>query len=238
MSQYLTKLPAEGFRYDGKPTRPVTAWSYSAWSMFEECPLRHYGVRVLGYPDPPSKALLHGRKVHKDAEEFLKNPRAELPKSIASFDKLAHQLRDMNPYVELSLQFRSDWTLSTKGNFGDDVWLRSAWDWAVHYPDNHLDLGDWKTGKRYDSNDEQLELFALTGMLKLRAQTVETRLWYVDSGLEITAQFDAKDKGALLSKWTARANAMLSATEFHPKPSAKCTYCPLSKHKGGPCVAG
>lgn len=239
MNQYLLTVPPEGLRYDGKPIRPVTAWSYSALAQFEECQLRHYGVKVLGYPDPPSKALLHGRKVHKEAEEFLKNPRAEVPKSIEKFARLATQLRSLDPYVELQLVFKSDWSESRQGWFGKDVWLRSAWDWGVAYPDKHLDLGDWKTGRRYDSNDEQLELFSLTGMLKLGAQTVTTRLWYVDSGLEITADFNARDKAALLSKWTARANKMLSTTEFHPKPSDKCGFCPLSsKHKGGPCRAG
>lgn len=235
----LLKLPPPGQRYDGKPVRPVTAWSYSALAVFEECPQRFLACKILGYPDPPGPALLKGRKVHKEAEDFLKVPSAPIPKSIQQFERLATQLRTLNPYVELQITFRSDWSLGTKGWFGDDVWLRVAWDWAVHYEhDRHADLGDWKTGKRYDSNDEQLELFALTGMLKLRAQTVTTRLWYVESGLEIVGSFDAKDKGALLSKWTERANKMLHATSYPPRPNKNCGFCPVSSRKGGPCAEG
>lgn len=239
MNQYLLTVPPEGLRYDGKPIRPVTAWSYSALAQFEECPLRHYGVKVLGYPDPPSKALKEGRKVHEEGDEFLKQPRAPLPKRYAKFDKLMHQLRDLGAYPALKIVYKQDWTESREGWFGKDVWLRLEWDSGVVYGDGHVDIIDFKTGRRYASNDEQLELYALTAMLKFRAKTVSTRLWYLDSGLEIPAHFDASQAGAIMSKWTARANRMLSTTEFHPKPSDKCGFCPLSsKHKGGPCRAG
>lgn len=224
-------------RYDGKPIRPVKTWSYSALSVFEECPLRYYETKVLGYPDPPSPALLKGRKVHKAAEDYLKTPGAPLPKELSKFSRLAAQLKELNPYVELQMTFRNDWTPGQTGWFGNDAWLRAAWDAGVVYDDKHVDVVDWKGGKRYDSNDEQLELFALTAMIKFNAKTVETRLWYIDNGLEVTAQFDAKDKGALLSKWDAKAKKLMNNREWLPRPGSHCRFCPLNPANGGPCRA-
>lgn len=236
----LTHLPADGMRYDGKPRRPVTAWSYSALSTYEECPLRFYAVKHLGYPDPPSKALLNGRKVHEAGDEYLKQPRAPLPKSYEKFAGLMKQLRDLGAYPALKIVYKQDWTESRKGWFGDDVWLRLEWDSGVVYGDGHVDIVDFKTGKRYDSNDEQLQLYALSAFLKFKAQTVSTRLWYLDSGLEVVDTFTSTEAPRMLSSWTDRARKMLDPNQvFSPKPGPKCTYCPLSsRHKGGPCSAG
>lgn len=241
----LLKLPPPGQRYDGKPVKQVKAWSHSAVTFFEDCPQRFYAVRILGWPDPPSKALLNGRKVHEAGAEYLKVPSAPLPAAYKKFDGLMAQVRALDADADVKMTFTQSWSLGTKGWFGDDVWMRLEWDAAVRYADKTADIVDFKTGKRYDDkNDDQMELYALSAFIKYRSPEVMTRLWYLDSGLEIVGPggnkqpYKIEQAGALMSKWTERANKMLHATSFPPRPNKFCEYCPVSSRKGGPCAEG
>lgn len=235
----LLKIPPYGYRYDGKPVKPVRAWSHSAVTSFEDCPQRFYAVRILGFPDPPSKALLNGRKVHQAGAEYLQVPGTPLPATYRHFGGMMEHLRKLGAYADLKMQFREGWELHRGSNFDPEVWLRLEWDAGVVYEDKTADIIDFKTGKRYDDkNDDQMELYALSAFLKFRVDVAQTRLWYLDSGLEVRATFTRDHAPALMSKWTERAMQMLNAKDYPPRPNKMCQYCPVSKHKGGPCAEG
>jgi len=236
----LLKLPPSGYRYDGKPVKPVTAWSASAVAFYEDCPQRFYAVRILGWPDPPSPALLKGRKVHEAGAHYLQMPGSPLPDYYKHFADGMAYMRKAGAYADLKMTFTPSWEVRRGGWFDKDVWMRLEWDAGIVYPDKTADIVDFKTGKRYDDkNDDQMELYGVSAFQKFRAPEVQTRLWYLDSGLEVTASFKLAEAPKLMSKWTARAQKMLSATIYPPRPNKFCNYCPLSsKHKGGPCAEG
>lgn len=242
----LLKLPPPGYRYDGKPVKPVVAWSHSAITSYEDCPQRFYAVRILGWPDPPGPALIKGRRVHEAGANYLQVPNSPLPNEYKRFAGLMEQLRSLNPYADLKMTFTPRWSLGREGWFGKDVWLRLEWDAGVVYQsDRHADIVDFKTGKRYDDkNDDQMELYALSAFIKFRSPAVLTRLWYLDSGIEIVGPGDNRkpytidQMTPLLNKWNQRANAMLNATSYPPRPNKFCEYCPVSSRKGGPCAEG
>lgn len=208
-------------------------WSYSALSLFEECPKRYYHVKLVkDVADPKSPALFNGLKVHREGEDYLRTPSiTTVPKSFATFERLMQDLKTLNPYVELKIGINSNWTVNPKGWSG--AWMLGAYDATVVYNDEpkHVDMIDFKTGKRYDSNDEQLELYALTAFLKWKPETVGTRLWYVDSGLEIVNEFRADQVPTLLSKWDAKARRLFNETAWNAKPSDKCKWCPVPASK-------
>jgi hypothetical protein len=109
----------------------------------------------------------------------------------------------------------------------------------VIYDDNAVEIIDWKTGKQYEENKDQVELFAMTAMVRYpETEKVITRLAYFDSGAQVMNEFDAKDREALKAKWAAKVRPMFEDTVFAPKPSEKCRWCNFSKSKGGPCRFG
>jgi len=243
----LLKLPPPGQRYDGKPVKWPTAWSHSAVTLFEDCPQKWYAIKVLGWPDPPGPALKKGRAVHEAGAEFLQVPGSPLPRAYEKFAGMMQQLRSINPYTDLKMTFTPSWELRSGGWFDKDpnLWLRLEWDAGKVYQDRTADIVDFKTGKRYDDkNDDQMDLYALSAFIKFRSPEVTTRLWYLDSGLEVVGpggsgkKYTIEQAPALMSKWTQRANAMLKATEFPPRPNKFCEHCPVSSRKGGPCAEG
>jgi hypothetical protein len=119
--------------------------------------------------------------------------------------------------------------------------LRNIADVAMLYEDNSAEVVDWKTGKRYGSNDEQMELGAVTMFQRFRGQTVngvKTTLIYVDAGGEETAEFKFADLDRLRAKWHERAVKMLEERQFLPRPNDKCKFCNFSRSKGGQCRFG
>ena len=172
-------------------------------------------------------------------------PGTPLPKSFKRFEGLMGQLRALDADADVKIKFTSNWDVWQGSNYDPAVWLRLEWDAAVRYPDGTVDIVDFKTGKRYDGkNDDQLEVYALSAFIKYKAPVVTTRLWYLDSGLETVGPDDNRKPYTidqmvpLLNKWNQRANAMLNATSYPPRPNKFCEYCPVSSLKGGPCAEG
>jgi hypothetical protein len=100
-------------------------------------------------------------------------------------------------------------------------------------------LGDWKTGKKYFANEEQIELFALAGYRRFPFVTeVDTRLWYTDASPddnEVQRVYTTKELEAIQRDWTKKVVPMFKDKRFAPTPNDKCGWCPFSKAKGGPC---
>lgn len=221
---------------------PLTAWSYTRYADYRRCPFFFAYKHLLRIKEPPGPALQRGRDIHKEGELYLsakRKPR-KTPDSYGNFAGEMEQLRDLKPTVEQQWGFTQDW--SPTEWFGHDVWVRNVLDVCVVYDDATSDVIDFKTGKKYGSNDEQMELFGLSTFKKfpeLNLQHVTTRLWYLDvdpkEGNEVIAEFKAKEVPALERDWAKRVRPMFNDRKFPPRPNSKCRWCFLSKAKGGPC---
>jgi hypothetical protein len=226
--------------------KSITAWSYSRLSTWERCPLFAKAKFIDKLQEEPSEAMARGDRIHKALGAWLSgdehgNRGGPLPEEAARFENMLNQLARLSETA--TLQTEQQWgftnTWAPTGWFDKNTWLRSVLDVCVVYPDDTADVVDHKTGKMYDDNREQMELFGLSVLCRYPAvSSVNTRLWYVDSGNEVIDQFSRADAEPLKAKWSARAAAMLADREFLPKPNDKCKWCPLRHSAGGLCKFG
>lgn len=235
-----------------KPSGLVTAWSYSRYADYELCPARFKYKHIDRLPDPGGPAMVRGSEIHKEGENYLKvggkGKGPAVPKTYAHFKGEMEQLRKLEPMVEQQWGFTADWTPT--GWFGRDTWLRVVCDVAVYYDDDTLDIIDFKTGKKYGTNEDQIELFSMGGFAKFpEVEHVTARLWYLDipdgpndgdphadSTANTTIREYTRDGyEAAKKKWAGKIQPMFMDTKFPPRANDKCRWCPYSRAKGGPC---
>lgn len=219
----------------------VTAWSYSRLADFELCPARFQYKYLDKFEEPGSDAMNRGNRVHKEAENFIlsRDRRAVVPRSLRYVSRELVFLRDAGAAAEQEWGFQSDWSWTGReGWFGEDVWLRAKADAVVVYDDDTALVGDWKTGKKYGVNEDQIELMAMTTFHRFpNIKEVDARLWYTDiSGdNEVRRMFYEDEIDKTLKKWNRRVKPMFEARSFPPRVNEKCGWCHYRKANGGPC---
>lgn len=232
----MTPLEAEL----SKPALRVTAWSYSRYNAYELCPLRFKLQFIDKAAKITSPAMERGDRIHKAIASYLTG-KAGFPEDAEKFRTLLTEFANFDAaadkLVEIQWAYTREWKPTTW--FGKDVYVRTILDAAVGYEDLTADVVDHKTGKKYESNDDQMELFAVSFFSQYKPFLhVTTRLWYIDTGQEEIAEFDRKDYEKLRDKWDAKVRPMLSDTVFAPRPNHRCPTCPFGKSTGGQCKFG
>lgn len=215
----------------------VTAWSYSRYQDYVTCPLRFKLKHIDRIPVPGSPAMERGSQIHKEGENYLKAGKGRVPSSYKNFAEQMRQLKDLNPMVEQQWGFTKNWTPTSW--FGSDTWLRLVCDVAVVYEDGTADIIDFKTGRKYDTNEEQVELFSTGIFMKFpEVNEVTTRLWYldVDGDNEVIREYTRGDFERIRDQWNKKVVKMFKDKKFAPTPSHHgCRWCPFKKSEGGPC---
>lgn len=216
----------------------ITAWSYSRYADYQQCPALFKYKHIDRLPGPTSPAMERGSTIHKEGELYLSSGRQprQPPKSYKHFHEEMKQLRKLKPMVEQQLGFTKFWRPT--GWFGRDTWLRIVCDVMVRYDDNTVDLIDFKTGRKYDTNEEQVELFSTAPfMLWTEVNSVTTRLWYLDQpdDNEVIREYTRKEFHVIMRGWEKKIIPMFNDKKFAPTPNNKCGWCPYSKRKDGPC---
>jgi hypothetical protein len=152
---------------------------YSRYADYKQCPAKFKYKHIERRPDPGSPAMNRGNVIHKAAEDYVKGTVSKIPADLLGVKEQLTFLK-AKAVAEENWGFRIDWEwIGRPGWFGDDVWFRAKTDVRQLYEDDTLLLGDWKTGKKYFANEEQIELFALAGYRRFPFVTeVDTRLWY------------------------------------------------------------
>lgn len=220
----------------------VTAWSYSRYSDYKQCPAKFMYKHLMKLPDPGNAAMDRGNQIHKMAEKFIQG-KIDLPPELVNVREELEYCKDNFATPEESWGFTNTWDwIGRPGWFGDDVWLRAKTDVRLLYEDNTLLLGDWKTGKKYYANEEQIELFALAGYRRFpMVEEVDTRLWYTDQppdDNEIQRVYKVKELLVIQKEWTKRVVPMFRDRRFAPTPNDWCGRCAFGVSKGGPCKFG
>lgn len=222
----------------------VKAWSYSAWALFDLCPLQYKLAKIDKLPQPQGPALKRGNDIHVAVAAYIVGKAEGLPQEAMQFPvmtKLIQELRAVEPdyrQVEQQWGFTQQW--KPTGWFAKDTWFRSVLDAGVMYDDMTYEDVDFKTGKRYGkSNDDQMETQALSVMHKYPpVRHVTTRLAYLDVGEFEFAEFPVAVKEKLTDKWNKKVAPLFAADAFPPKPNDKCRFCNFSRSKGGQCAFG
>jgi hypothetical protein len=219
----------------------VEAWSYSRYELYTLCPLKFKLKHIDKVPEPGSPAMARGNKIHKELAAYLTGVApAPPPEALqhARYMRLLDEIKVIDDkVVEQQWAFTAHWLPTTW--FAPNTWFRSVLDVCVAYDDNTAEAVDHKSGKRYASNDEQMETQALAVMCKYKHIThVTTRLAYLDSGEEEFAEFPAVDKLKLQTKWEQKVQPMFADDMFVARPNDKCKYCSYAKSKQGLCRFG
>lgn len=238
-----------------KPTQ-ITAWSFSRYSCYKQCPLKAKLQFIDKIKEPPNAAMQRGADIHDLAEGYLKGKVARLPKELKEFKELFQRLRRQykkaisGMVVEDTWAFTKDWD-ETTWNDWVHCWVRIKLDCAEHEDDETLIISDWKTGKfREELNAdyvEQLELYALAALLLYEhIEKVKPRLVYLDHGIVYPEPgsareliFTRKDIPKLKKLWVKRVKPMLNDKIFAPRPNNFCCWCFFRKSNatngGGQC---
>lgn len=222
-----------------EPVR-ITAWSYSRYNDYQQCPFKAKCKIILRLKEPGSVAMDRGSGIHKKIENYLTGAAKRIPPEAKSLEKEYKAIKAKSPEVERELAFNSKWEPCSW--FDRSAWCRVKMD-AVVLPtvENPIvRLIDHKTGKlqEFGKYDEQLELYALAGLLTYQiAEKAKPSLLFVDAGKEVPSEeYSRKDVPKLKKKWELRIKPMLSDAKFKPVPGHYCNWCHFRKANGGPCV--
>lgn len=226
-----------------------THWTISALKDYETCPAKYRWSYLfdasdwlaIGYkvvPDKGSPAMQRGTDVHATCEQYLLGTIAMdgLHKDIRqSWRTLLDGLKLKGAKPEVQWEVDAGWNPRMPG---DDLWLRAKID-AHYVAGDRMVLIDFKTGKPYTANREQMEVYALLGFaMHDDVGTIQTELWYFDHDATDEKTFRREDAPKLARKWEQRAGRLLDAKDYPPRPNRLCGWCPYNLSKGGPCAAG
>ncbi len=236
----------------------ITAWSFSRYSCYQQCPLKAKLKFIDKIKEPGSPAMQRGADIHDAAEAYLKGTLKRIPKELMEFKTLFQRLRKQykkvisGMTVEDTWAFTKDWD-ETAWNDWTHCWVRIKLDCAEHEDGNTLTIHDWKTGKFREDNSleyaEQLELYALAALLLYEhIEVVKPRLVYLDYGIiypepgteaEEALTFTRKDIPRLKKLWEKRVRPMLRDKTFAPRANHFCNWCFFRKSNkangGGQC---
>lgn len=220
----------------------IQAWSYSRWSLWDRCPAAFKYKNIDKLPEPQNDAAKAGDLLHRSVEQYIvQPPNGSIPVPLpfeTHFGDLVRAIRALpRKMAEMQLTYRRDWTAT--GWMAKDAWWRNKLDVFAVTSDETAEVVDWKGGKKHPEHEEQLETYGLAALLwKRTIETVKTRMIYVDSGEETIYDFTRNDIDGLKAKWKTRADALLAATEFPPRPNHLCDWCHFRASNGGPCRFG
>lgn len=223
--------------------KPITAWSASRLSAYERCPFAFAEENVYGNKAPKGPAMERGIEVHDDMADVLRGKLTlgqvrHAPAHLNDFVPTINDLKRNAPIVEEKWAFTKGMGREDK-YFGPNVWYRASLDAGVFWPDNSFTVVDWKTGKRYGSNDEQMEQYAMMLFARFRdVREIETVLAYLDTGDVERAEFQRADYHRLKEKWYARVAPLFADKIFAPRPGPHCRWCHFRKSNDGPCNFG
>jgi len=237
-----------------KPTQ-ITAWSFSRYSTYTQCPLKAKLQFIDKIKEPKNKAMERGAHIHDLAEGYIKGTVSRIPKELKEFTKEFQRLRKQyrrgfsGMTVEDTWAFTKDWD-ETTWNDWTHCWVRIKLDCAEIKNGNTLIINDWKTGKFREDNIEsyveQLELYALAALVLMpHIELVLPRLVYLDYGItyprpcDDALMFSRKDIPKLKKSWEKRVRPMLRDKTFAPRPNHFCSWCFFRKENkangGGQC---
>lgn len=210
----------------------ITAWSYSRYQTYTQCPRKAKYKFVDKLPEEQGDAAARGELIHKEGEVYLKGAK-EPPESFGMYRASLAVLRKKKAVAEQEWAFTREWKPTSW--FAKDAWVRVKAD-AVQVGTKKARVIDFKTGKRREEHLTQLSLYALATFILFLVNKVTVELWYLDDDLgPLVAEYTRDAMPHLMVEWENKSKPLLTDTMFAPNPSYLCRWCAFSKAKGGPC---
>jgi len=232
--------PLRGIRWPG-------FWSYSRWSVANKCMARYMFQCLLKLPQPPSKPMERGSKIHKQGEHYLDGTTKNVPASYRLFSDELKAIKKLKADPEGTFAFTKTWGTTSPTDWAR-CWLRIKIDAFVDSRVDGITTGDatiidFKTGRPYKDTVDQSELYAVGAFQSFpELETIDAEFWYLDSGEVVDYHYARSEFKKLKRKWATRGRALLAARQFPCTTNAyDCKYCPfrsdvkLGVGKPGPC---
>lgn len=216
----------------------MKAWSYSRFKDYTTCPFKAKLKHIDGLKEPGNPAMERGSYIHKLAEDFVSGKIKKLPEELKLFHREFAKLKKLDTRTEDRWAFDMNWVPCEF--FDPNVWCRMVAD-AQHAKvlkndDECMTVVDYKTGKVYGDNQDQMKLYAVGVFARFPAVVeVKIELWYLDSGDIIDLKFKREQFESLRDEWSEKIKPMMSDTQFAPRPNRWCSRCHFRKTNGGPC---
>lgn len=227
-----------------------TFWSYSRLMDFEKCPYMYQLKHVDKVPQPENPFSARGIELHAAHEDYITGKRDDIHLELAEFAIEMKSLRTR--YVAKQVEIEEEWAFDrqwqrTDWRDYDRTWVRIKLDAKVNLtPDTALVI-DGKTGKKYGNEIKhagQGQLYAGATFLReptLQKTIVEFHYWDLKNDERITrVEYKPQFAAKVILSFEKRANIMLGATMFPPRPNVfNCRYCAYGKSRGnGTCKVG
>lgn len=238
----------------------IRAWSFSALSLFETCPLHAKYSKVdkvpeLPRPSAPSgeHANDRGTRIHENMEHHVRN-NVSLVRELKTFAPDIQALKHFHDKGQAELEnmwcFNQDWQPVHEQDY-QNIWLRVKLDAFVLLEKERGVVIDLKTGKRFGNevkHAQQIQLYALAAFFRypdLERTVVE--LWYPDVDELVSTIYSRNQAMKFFSSFNERALKMTSTTDFIPKANINaCRFCPYGPkeasnkwvNKSGHCPHG
>lgn len=225
------------------------AWSYSRLAAYEQCPLQAKLKFLDQIKEEDSPAMQRGSEIHKALAEYITQKAEGLPRECFQHPVVEGFIGELAAFpdkiVETQWGYDAGW--QPVGWFdgpAGKTWFRSILDAGVLYEDSTAEAIDWKTGKRYGSNMDQMKSQAVAMFARFKQLVkVTVRLVYVDEKDHKASPYEIADIAkheipSIKADFEKRVGRMFNDKIFAPKPNDKCRFCAFSKNKGGQCAFG
>lgn len=208
--------------------RPV-AWSYSALSMFENCPRKYHAVKIAKTFSDANKFNMRGDDEHKCFDYYLKG-RSPLPATLQKFQPMLDKFRSAKG--ELYSEFQMALTEAYKPcsfKDWDNAWVRSVADLLIVIGDTAV-MTDWKTGKVKDEPDQMQLAAGLIFQHFPAVNTVRSAYMFIHHNATVPYTFTRQQVPDIWGNFLPRVKRLTLAVktdEWPATPNPLCRFCPV-----------
>lgn len=204
-------------------------WSFSALTMFENCPRKYWAVKIKKAVSDIAAHNIGGDEEHQSIEHFFKKGLG-LPQHMKPLEPVFQRLiaAPGEQYIEYPMCL-TEQLQPTKFKDWDYGWVRGAADYVkINGPlATYL---DWKSGKPRNEIEDQINLTALMLFRHFPAvQQVNGGLFYYNYNKIKPHVVHRADESLLWNGFYTRYGAMLRAKredDFPATPNPLCAWCP------------
>jgi PD-(D/E)XK nuclease superfamily len=214
-------------------------WSYSSLSLFQQCPRKYYRLKVVkDVKDKETEALLYGKKVHKAAEEYVRDGKP-IPPQFSYIQKFLDPLKEIPGTKLCEYEMGLTEKLEPCGFKAPEVWWRGIADLLIINGDKAR-LVDYKTGKSSQYADvKQLELLSFAVFKHFpEVQSIKAGLIFMVAEDLVRAEYALSQQHDIWAKWLPELSRLEKSYEvdvWNAKPNFSCKkFCPVTdcEHNG------
>lgn len=238
------KAPKLEFKLD---LGPVSSWSYSTLTKFEDCAYQIYISKVKKIPEPQGAAAERGEAVHKSAEDYVQGKIDTIIPELKNHAEGLKELRKL--HAEGLVSVEGEWAYTVEwektGWMDANCWTRIKLDVFVKTSPTTGRVIDYKTGKKFGNeikHSQQGLLYAIGAFMRdPELEYVDVEFWYTDLALkESTKKSYTRDQAIMfLAPFHKRGVRMTTERNFNPNPSKmNCKRCSYGKGEHPECRYG